>query len=227
MSVAQLERPKSAAPGQYLGYALQPVRLCFHLFDAPAGASVSLEHLDDVAVHLPDGQYILEQSKSALSGNPAADRSVELWKSLANWADLCVAGTVSASTSIFRYYVTPKANGQLVLKFNAAQDSKAASELLKEIDTPKFRGKPDVGAGSHIIRFFSAGSEICSEIVRNFELVVEADPLAAIRGKFQAVLPDNVIDDFVTAAIGHAKEHVDQLIRTKQPPIFGVNEFRT
>src|SRR3954471_4406038 len=102
MSVAQLERPKSSVPGQYLGYALQPVRLCFHLFDAPTGALVSLEFLEDVAVHYPDGALLLEQSKSALSGNPAGDRSAELWKALGNWAELCVSGGVSASTSVFR-----------------------------------------------------------------------------------------------------------------------------
>src|ERR1700742_109451 len=109
MSVAQLERPKTSVPGQYLGYALQPVRLCYHLFDAPAGALASLEFLDDVAVHYADGVHLLEQSKSALSGNPAANRSPELWKALGNWADLCISGKVNASTSIFRYYVTPDA----------------------------------------------------------------------------------------------------------------------
>ncbi len=33
---------KHAAPGPYLGFALQPVRFCFHLLDSPKGAKVSL-----------------------------------------------------------------------------------------------------------------------------------------------------------------------------------------
>jgi hypothetical protein len=36
---------RHTAPGQYLGYALQPVRLCYHLLSCPSGASVSLEAL--------------------------------------------------------------------------------------------------------------------------------------------------------------------------------------
>jgi len=46
---------KHSAPGQYLGFALQPVRMCFYLLSSQNGATVSLEHLDDVAVHFPDG----------------------------------------------------------------------------------------------------------------------------------------------------------------------------
>src|SRR4051812_32187398 len=107
MSSSQIDKTKNSVPGQYLGYALQPVRLCFHLLDAPHDALVSLEHIDDVAVHYACGAHLLEQSKSALSGNPASDRSVDLWKALANWADLCVAGTVPLTTTTFRYFVTP------------------------------------------------------------------------------------------------------------------------
>lgn len=103
MAVVKIKKPKTSVPGQYLGYALQPVRLCFHLLDAPLDAQVSMEHLDDIAIHYANGTYLLEQTKSALSGNPASDRSVELWKAMGNWADLCVAGTVNASTTRFRF----------------------------------------------------------------------------------------------------------------------------
>ena len=41
MNVA-VKPPKHAAPGQYLGFALQPVRLCFHLLTCEPGAKVSL-----------------------------------------------------------------------------------------------------------------------------------------------------------------------------------------
>jgi hypothetical protein len=35
-----LKASKYSAPGQYLGYALQPLRLCYHLLDCPRGAQV-------------------------------------------------------------------------------------------------------------------------------------------------------------------------------------------
>lgn len=72
-----------AAPGQYNGFALQPVRFCHHLLTAPPGALVPLEHLDDVAVHYPDGSVLLEQCKSAPRQNPVPDRTADLWKTFA------------------------------------------------------------------------------------------------------------------------------------------------
>jgi hypothetical protein len=72
MNIA-IKAAKHSAPGPYLGFALQPVRLCFHLLACPQGASVSLEHLDDVAIHYADGAVTLEQTKSALKHNPLAD----------------------------------------------------------------------------------------------------------------------------------------------------------
>src|SRR5690349_24876723 len=78
---------KQAAPGQYLGYALQHVRLCFHLLNVPDGAKVSLEYIEDVAIHGPDGETALEQTKSALTGNPLSDWARDLWKSVATWID--------------------------------------------------------------------------------------------------------------------------------------------
>ena len=64
MNVA-VKAVKHAAPGPYLGFALQPVRLCYHLLTCPKGAQVSLEYLDDVAIHHPDGTLTFEQTKSA------------------------------------------------------------------------------------------------------------------------------------------------------------------
>lgn len=60
MSLLELEKPlKTAAAGQYLGYSLQQLRLCHHLLKAPDGDTVSLEYLDDVAVHRSDGTFLL------------------------------------------------------------------------------------------------------------------------------------------------------------------------
>jgi hypothetical protein len=70
---------RHAAPGPYLGFALQPVRLCYHLLTCPPRAKVSLEHLDDIAIHYSDGTVTLEQTKSALKQNPLSDWSEEFW----------------------------------------------------------------------------------------------------------------------------------------------------
>ncbi len=185
-----------------------------------------MEHLDDVAVHYEDGTHLLEQTKSALSGNPASDRSVELWKTMANWADLCLAGTVSASSTRFRYYVTPTAGGTLIQRMHEAKAQPAVGLLLKEIAGTAIKGRPGSSAYPHITRFLAAGNDICGRIIASFEFVVEPDPLEGIRGKLSVLLPPDVLEVFVKAAIGIAKTTVDQLIRQKSLPILSPEDFR-
>jgi hypothetical protein len=121
MSVDEYPKLKTSVPGQYLGYGLQPVRLCYYLMSVANGTRVSLEQLDDIAVHDTAGGLIFEQSKSALTGNPASDRSPELWKTLANWASL-PKPLLDASTA-FRFYVTPLKAGKLVRELYAPSPS--------------------------------------------------------------------------------------------------------
>ena len=145
---------------------------------------------------------------------------------MANWADLCVAGTVNASSTRFRYYVTPAADGALVARLHNAMDQAAASELVKEIGSAGIMGEPNSRAYAHIARFLAAGGEICGKIITGFEFMVEMDPLDGIRGKLDAILPPDVLDDFVKAAIGAAKVAVEQAIRKRDIPILSPSDFR-
>jgi hypothetical protein len=116
-----MRRTKHAAPGQYLGFALQPVRLCFHLLTCPNGARVSMELLDDVAVHYPDGSMVLEQAKSALTQNPLSDLADDFWKCLANWLDSAAAeNVIELEKTQFRLYVTPIRQGERCQKLSDA-----------------------------------------------------------------------------------------------------------
>ncbi len=227
MSVVEARiRPKSSAPGQYLGYALQPVRFCYHLLLVPDGYSVSLEHLDDVAVHATDGTLLLEQTKSALTGNPLADRSVELWKTLANWAELCTSGLVAITTTEFRIYVTPINGGEIATSLHSATTDAAAEELLAEFKKFVKKGSEKVGCNPHVLRFLGAGDEICVGIIRRFQLVSQSDPIDGIRETLQALLPSEVLDQFCDAAIGIAKAEADKLIRDKKAAQIDATVFR-
>jgi hypothetical protein len=145
---------------------------------------------------------------------------------MANWADLCVAGSVSATSTRFRYYVTPNAGGALVRRLHIANDEAAVNELLKEIASARIMGKPESGAHPHVARFLSAGQDICGAIITGFEMVIEADPLDSVRGKLAALLPPDVLEDFVKVAISAAKVAVDQLIRDQALPILSPIDFR-
>ena len=77
---------KHSAPGPYLGYGLQTVRLCARLLNEPPDSTVFVEHDDDVSVLYSDGTKLLEQTKRVKS-NPLSDWSVDLWKTVHNWLE--------------------------------------------------------------------------------------------------------------------------------------------
>ena len=227
MSLLELEKPpKTAAPGQYLGYSLQQVRLCHHLLRVPDGDVVSLEYLDDVAVHRSDGTVLLEQAKSSISGNPLADRAEDLWKTFANWADHCVAQSISPDTSDFRLYITPGKTGDLVHVLHAAATPEAAAEAIKKIKKLVNTKKPSAGCSPHVQRFLNAGDDICSAIIRRFQLDIEADPIESIREHLRAGIAPEALDDLAAAAIGMARDRIDKLIRDRQPSLIAATVFR-
>lgn len=224
MSTAVPAKLKSAAPGQYLGYGMQPIRLCYHLLTAPKGSMVSVELYDDVTIHEPDGSLVLEQTKSALKGNPTSDRSVELWKTMANWAEQPAENLAKAKC--FRYYVAPLKSGKLIEEMSAAKQQKDIGALLERIRTPTFQGECGVGIQPFVERFLAAGVEVCSKIIERFELASDSDPVDPIRARFTAFIPDDTLDQFCAAAIGMAKDDADKLIRAKKPAIVTTKAFR-
>lgn len=224
MSLDEYPKLKTSVPGQYLGYGLQPVRLCYYLMSVPNGCRVSLEQLDDIAIHDASGGLIFEQSKSALSSNPASDRSAELWKTLSNWASLPTS--LFNSAIVFRLYVTPLKIGDLVRDLHDANDAAKAALLLKKFKTKTFKGKKGVGVEPLITKFLDAGDEVCLKVIRLFELHTEKDPIDAIREKLLVTLPEESLDQFCAAAIGMAKTDVDSLIRKKKAPILDAVAFR-
>lgn len=225
MSLVDLKPPKSAAPGQYAGFSLQQVRLCYHLLRVPDGDTVSLEYLDDVAVHRSDGTHLLEQSKSALSGNPAANKSEELWKSFANWAAICDEGLDPAATD-FDLYIAPVKTGDLVEAMHAAISDDAVAECLKRIRKLIDAKKPDVGCAPFVAKFLAAEGDTCAVIIKRFRLHTVADPIESIREQLRAVLPSETIEGFCAAAIGMARDSADTLIRAKKAPVVDAKKFR-
>ena len=226
MTVGQLDRPKSTAPGQYLGYGLQDIRLCLYLLNSADDDYVSIEHLDDVAVHRKNGSLILEQSKSATKGNPVYDRSPELWKSFANWASLCSDANVDPNATAFRLYVTPEKSGKIVLRIHSASDQESASAVLDEIKSFRSRGKESTETSGYIDRFLDSGDECCTSIIRNFTLYTEADPIENICNVLRPTLPQAVLRQFADAAIGQAKSTADKLIRSGKPALINASNFR-
>lgn len=69
--------PRSAA-GQLLGYSLEVSEFLHQLLVSPPGTSVTLEVFEDVGTTAPSDDAVAIQTKSALDGNPIADRARDL-----------------------------------------------------------------------------------------------------------------------------------------------------
>jgi hypothetical protein len=167
MNVA-MKALKHAAPGPYLGFALQPVRLCFHLLTCPPGAQVSLEHLDDIAIHYPNGAVTLEQTKSALKQNPITDWSDELWKTFANWGDGIASGRLIRGMSRFQLYVTPPRQGDWAQALSGASNEAEAKEILATIQSKYTKLKKAKGCDAHLRSFLNQPAENRHAVITNF-----------------------------------------------------------
>lgn len=227
MSLLEIETPtKTAAPGQYLGFSLQQLRACFHLFSAADGDIVSLEHLDDVAVHRADGTLLLEQDKSTLSGNPAADRSIDLWKTFANWATLCTEESVNPSNTDFHLFVTPLKTGAIVSEMHAAVTTAACTAVLSKIEKLIDPKNPEAGCAPHVRKFLDAKPGVCAAIIKQFALLSQNDAVEGVRQFVRAGLPSAAVNDMTAAAIGIARDRYDRLIRDAQTPKIDAVVFR-
>jgi hypothetical protein len=220
-------RAKHSAPGQYLGFALQPVRLCLHLLTCPEGAQVSLEYLDDVALHLADGSTLLEQSKSALSQNPVSDWADDFWKCLANWLDIAAANTIEIEKSQFRLYVTPIKHGVRSQELSDATTTDDVEAITSEIRKSLNRQRKVPGCMPYLQKFLDATAEKRVAIVSRFRIVsTDADPVQPIRELLAPTVQPMLIDHLCQFAIGRAKETADRLIRNGQPAILDGDKFK-
>jgi len=218
---------KHSAPGPYLGFALQPVRLCYHLLSAPPDSSVSLEMLDDVAVHYADGTLLLEQCKSALSHNALSNWSEDLWKALANWLDLVASGKVDIATTLFQIYVTPQRAGMVSSAMHAATEPLAAHALVAEIKKKLKALKQPPKCGAHLQKFFDAPEARRDALIGHFSAVsVDDDPIEPLRQLLAPAIPTASVDVICHSAIGLAQEWANQRLRKRMHAEISVAAFR-
>lgn len=218
---------KHSAPGPYLGFALQPVRLCYHLLNSPESASVSLEVLDDIAIHFADGGLLLEQCKSALSHNALSDWSEDLWKTLGNWLDLLTSGKIDVFKTSFQLYVTPPKTGKVSSAMHLAskpEDVRAIIQLVK--GKLKARKRPPECI-NHVQKFLDATEAHQNALIIGFRIVSnDNDPVEPLRGLLAPTIPSASIDVICESAIGMVKERADRYIRSHEPAIICAADFR-
>ncbi len=224
---AETKPAKHSAPGQYLGFALQPVRVFYHLLTSPKGAKVSLEFKDDVAIHHANGGLLLEQTKSALKQNPISDWAEDLWKAFENWRAMLVAEEIDPGATLYRLFVTPQKKGAFAEALSAVVGDDAAVAALDLVRAKLAKLKAVPGCAAHLQPFLDAPLEQQIAIVSRFELESNGtDPLDAIRAILRPAIAENEIDILIKSGIGQAKQALDRLIQRGEPAILDADAFR-
>jgi len=203
-----------AAPGQYLGYGLQTVRMCVRLLQADGNEHVSIEHLDDIAVRLTNGRFLLEQSKSALTQNPISDWSPDLWKTFVNWLDTTARLGLDPHATDYVLYVSPAKSGTFVAALHGARTDAHVMAILADVRQSLASRKPPACQYDLLCVLDADTATVCA-MFRNFSLVeCPGDPVDIMRRHLAPSVPSAIMDFICEAAIGWVKVTADDLIRS-------------
>lgn len=228
-------KKSSHVGGQLFGYSLQTTRAVVRLLEAPAGSSVSLEVFDDVGVEAPGGDKVAEQTKSAGQKNPIADRSVDLWKTFANWIDAVGSGEITLEGTSFELYVSKKRSGPIAESFSVADGAELATAALKAAreklwGTPPGYSKRKRVASTlspHVDRVLGADEATVAGIIERFSLafgqgasVAEVERLLATK-----IISDEMRPTVATQMLGWTKREIDGRLELGKPAVIAVDAF--
>ena len=222
---------KTTAVGQYLGYAIQVWRALYRLLGAKPGDSVSLEVLDDVALQNKDG-VLAEQDKSSISGaNPISNKSSDLWKTLANWADLIVDGVLVPDTTQFVIYTRIENSGVVVNLLNDVKNiSETDAVFLQIVDLLKDKttGVIPTSISKYFDKFEGLTKEQRGYLMLNFSYehgVGSQNEEVKTLLVSNPVVPDELADHIVIYLLGWVKKTLDGRIENDEAPIIIFDEF--
>ena len=188
---------------------------------------MSLELVDDVAVHAAGGSTVLEQAKSALSQNPVSDWANDFWKCLANWLDGVTAGVIDIEETQFRLYVTPVRQGARSQALSDATTHDEIEAITSNIHTSLRKHKSIPSCMPFLQRFLDATVEERVAIISRFKVVsTDSDPVQPLRELLAPTVQPLLIDLLCQFAIGKAKETADHLIRSRKAAILDGDEFK-
>lgn len=224
-------------PNQLHGYSLQFTECLSVLIDAEAGSHVSVEVLDDVALHSEGSKSDLVQTKAGFgTANPIADGSVELWKTIRNWIDQLNKKEINAKKTTFTLYTGAPRKGTLCLLMSAATSTSDVSEAIAKIEgkfiTPRTR-KLRANLGAEVKKQLEVVLEPKNRkhleaIISKFTYRQGSDSSEEdLRSKFaKMAIQPNLVELVLRQMAGWVKLTIDGLIEQEKQPIISVAEFR-
>lgn len=234
---AKPRRPRRSAnvPGQALGYSLQFTRMAALLFESGPGGLVSFEVFEDVGEDSADGTRTFVQTKSALRGNPIADRSVELWRTIANWVDAIRNQPSDSLKPRFVICVSRPVTGSLAEKFQSAKTMESAVAAIADAKQLLFGSTdrlPDYSTfnselAEQLERVFSAPVEVVARVIQGFEIErgsgsPQTDFARLLERYF---VPPNRRETVAHYAAGWVKREADKLLEQGKPAIIAWSDF--
>ncbi len=182
--------------------------------------------MDDVAVHYPDGTILCEQDKSATKGNPIADSSPELWKTMANWAEDCTLLGSGEPVRKYQMYVTPPKTGEIASLIDAATTVTDAEAIL---DWAKKRSSGSAGAGlkEQLARFLATPKAQQVYVICNAKVIsVDIDALDPLRDRLGPGLGPPIVEICCKHIVGSAQSQARAKLRAKQPALLDADAFK-
>jgi len=213
------DRLKSVAPSSVAGILFQFERALYFLASSDADASVGIETLGDVTVISGETQnIILEEDKHSLSdsGYNLQDRSVAIWKTLANWLKalsgrnvtklLFVTNSVVSEGFLFRLGKTNKTDDDI-------------AKLVEEVRVQKKLGTEEITQiERYIANVNSYSDDSISDMMNMIELVDRngfGDPIALkLETASRLLLPEGVLaEEIIQGLSGWLQKIVMELWR--------------
>jgi len=226
----------SVAPGQALGYLLQETVLTHRLLSALPGELLSLELLDDVAVHQAGAPQELIQSTSTAGNNPVADRDPKLWKTLYNWIATIRLLNLDPARIRFVLYVSSPVSGPLVEALAAASNPATAQAALTTAKNELWGSAPNfpdrATLSSPLAKFVNAvlstQDDILVPLIVNFEIKCGSgsphdDFLATLAQ--QISLEETDIEVVAPQMLGWVKQKLETSLEKQQPAVISRDEF--
>ena len=207
------------------------------LLDAQAGAKVSVEVLEDVAVEDALGEVEAVQVKSSLKTNAISNRSIKFWKTIKNWTDAVESKELKAESTVFHLRLGRKRSGAICEAFAEASDPQSACAAVEKAraefyTTKGNKLKKDVPEqlGEIIeIVFAPANSELLQNIITHFRLsfgttYAYEELLNHLKTK---LIDEEVAEDVLLYGLGWVKKELDNAVEHDEPPVIDVDQFRT
>jgi hypothetical protein len=229
---------RTHVPGQLQGFMLQVRHMLFELISLD-DIIVSLEELDDIAVHSLEGYVIAEQVKSVTSdSNPTTNRSVVFWKTLYNWLNYINAGSLVLDKTTFRMVVASSHGltaGDIISQFHKASTRQEAQEALNYAklnlwgkDEKLKSSVPDTYSKYLDVLFAIDNENLITEIIIKFSFDVhenDYDDKMIKRFNAHVMLPE-FQDSLLVYMLGWVNERVNEYTKQGKSAFISSVDYR-